>query len=89
MYIFIIPTLRDLVAYGKSGYNFKIHQLSERLANEIQGIHILDLMPAFVSYSNKNGIDYQAYFNSCDGHWSTLGNRVAAEAVMHYVYGPR
>lgn len=89
IYIFIIPTLRDLAAYGKSEYNFKILQLRDRLVNERQEIRVLDLMPAFISYANKNGIDYRTFFHSCDGHWSALGNRVAAEAVMHYVYGPR
>ncbi len=89
IYIFIIPTQSDLAAYGRSGYNFKILQIRDRLVNESQGIIVYDLLPVFVSYANKNGIDYRAFFHSCDGHWSALGNRVAAEAVMHYVYATR
>lgn len=89
IYIFIIPTLRDLVAYGRSGYNFKILQLGDRLVDESQGIIVFDLLPVFVSYANKNSIEYGTFFNSCDGHWTALGNRVAAEAVMHYVYDTR
>jgi hypothetical protein len=44
--------------------------------NGIDIVDLLQLMPAVDPNTDQ-------YFLTCDGHWSALGNRVAAEVLVH------
>jgi hypothetical protein len=86
---FIIPRLMDLDAYDRKGYDFRIVPLMEEFAARYPNVEAIDLLPYFVAYAAREGVAYDDFYHSCDGHWSRLGNRVAAQAVIEAAYHPR
>ncbi len=84
--IFVIPRLRDLESCDEPEQTGIVAILKDFAASR-PSVAVVDLLPHFARHAEANGLDYDAYFLSCDGHWSPLGNRVAAEAVIESVYG--
>lgn len=57
---------------------------NSRLATTLsqEGIHFLDLQPIFIQHINQTG---EGLYYSVDKHWNIAGNRVAAEAIYHWL----
>lgn len=85
--VFVVPTQSDFEHYREHGYDFRVVGLLERFARSRQTVSVFDLLPYFVEYADREDLGYEEFFNECDGHWSVLGNRVAAYAVLSHVYG--
>jgi hypothetical protein len=85
---FIIPRPMDFDAYDRRGYDFRIVPVMEEFAARYSNVETVDLLPYFVAYAEREGVSYDDFHHSCDGHWSRLGNRVAAEAVIEAVDRP-
>jgi hypothetical protein len=73
--IVIIPRRGDFTRVAAEGSN-RLGDIMKRFGAE-NGIDIIDLLPLTPAIEP----DINRYFLSCDGHWSALGNRVAAEAL--------
>ena len=86
---FIIPRLMDLDAYDSKSYDLRIVPVMKEFAARYPNVEAIDLLPYFVAYAKREGVAYEDFYQTCDGHWSPLGNRVAAEAVIEAVYSPR
>lgn len=73
--VLLIPTLRDLRRYRRSGPP----PLAERLeaAGRRDGYRTIDLLSAMAGRSRN----WPAYFLPCDYHWSRFGNRTAESLV--------
>jgi hypothetical protein len=52
------------------------------LLQETVGVPVIDLLSVFVQAKQTSGLDYPAFFVSETGHYSELGNKVVAEAVL-------
>ena len=83
--IFIIPRLGDVLAVMNGDGDLAATRLLEGYASGRDNVAVCDLLPYFIGYIETTGIDASALFHSCDGHWSPLGNEVAASAVLDYV----
>lgn len=44
-------------------------------------VRMIDLLPAFLAYRDSYNLKYPYFSFICDGHWSSLGHRIAAEAL--------
>jgi hypothetical protein len=55
-------------------------RLATRLSQD--GINFLDLQPVFIQHINETG---EGLYYSVDKHWNIAGNRVAAEAIYHWL----
>jgi len=60
-----------------------------RLAQDMQAfaanharLRVVDLLPGFLDYAERHGIDWSEFFLPCDGHWSALGHAVASEVLL-------
>jgi hypothetical protein len=73
--IAIIPRRGDFSRAAGEGRN-RLGDIMKRFGAE-NGIDIVDLLPLMPAIEPKT----DRYFLPCDGHWSPLGNRVAAEAL--------
>jgi hypothetical protein len=72
----IIPRLNDFIRAGENGPGPLPDMLRERA--RALDIAVVDLLPPL-----RAAVDDPArLFFSCDGHWSALGNRLAAEALI-------
>ncbi|HEX3419640.1 MAG TPA: hypothetical protein VHT01_00270 [Candidatus Udaeobacter sp.] len=82
MAVFIIPRANDFERL----HTAKTDRLGPVMESwgTTSGIPVKDLLPDMEAQS---GGDYRSYFRSCDGHWSTKGNAVAAKILEHWVYG--
>ena len=45
-------------------------------------VRYFDLLPGFLEDRRAHRRNLSDYFLPCDGHWSELGNRVAASLVL-------
>jgi hypothetical protein len=73
--IAIIPRRGDFARVAAEGKN-PLGDVMKRFGAE-NGINIVDLLPLMPAIEP----DTNQYFFRCDGHWSPLGNRVAAEVL--------
>lgn len=80
--IFTIPRLNEFLYFLDRGYPDRLPRELERFAAREPGIRYVDLLPGFVEDWAANGRSFRDYFHSCDGHWSKLGNQVAADLVL-------
>jgi hypothetical protein len=80
--IFTIPRLNDLLYFRDRGYPDQLPKRLAEFAARETGIRYLDLMPGFIADWRAEGRELADYFLPCDGHWSELGNRVAARIVL-------
>jgi hypothetical protein len=89
VFFFIIPREMDLSAAARGGYSYRLVSLLEEFAAGIPNVEVVDLLPHFAEYAAQHEISYDDFFHTCNGHWSPLGNRVAAEAVVQAAHPAR
>ncbi len=87
VHFFIIPRQSDFVKLKNQGYDFKIVRELKEFAEAYPNVQIVDLLPSLNSYVEKHQLDVDDLYLSCDGHWTPLGNKVAAAAVAKAVFG--
>lgn len=83
--IFSLPRLHEL-EYART--HPVADALPARLAEFAQReprIRYVDMLPEFLADAERSGRALADYFIPCDGHWSDLGNAVAAEIVSRNV----
>jgi hypothetical protein len=73
--IALIPRRGDFARVAAEGKN-RLGDIMKRFGAE-NGIDIVDLLPLMPAIEPKT----DQYFLPCDGHWSALGNRIAAEIL--------
>jgi hypothetical protein len=81
---FIVPRHRDFMAHDSGTLKRRAVALLNEFAAEHPGVHVYDLMPAFLDYAKQHHVSWTACYLPNDGHWNTLGHRVAAEAILAY-----
>jgi hypothetical protein len=81
--VFIIPRESDLDAYSSGNNKLSVVNALKKSLADAKGIYIYDLLPFYVEYAKKQNVPYDKFFHACDGHWSNLGNKVAADAVVN------
>jgi lysophospholipase L1-like esterase len=75
MLIVLIPRPGDF-KYLREGKDFKLQRDLKALIETEPNTYMLDLLPLFAKYE-----DWKPYYQICDGHWTPLANRLAAEAI--------
>lgn len=85
--IFLIPRETDFQEFDQRGYSFKVVDALEDFAKTEPNVEVYDMLPYFVEYAKKHQLEREAFFHSCDGHWSPLGNTVAAEMLLEVLDG--
>jgi hypothetical protein len=83
--IFIIPRITDMEAYLDNKNKRKITEALQAFSNMHPSVEVHDMLPYFLNYAKENRINPGRFFHSCDGHWSVLGNRVAADFVVEAI----
>lgn len=89
LWIFTIPRFRDFAWYQANGYDFRLPAALSRFAASEVDVAYLDLLPGIVSRASELGVPIASLFHECDGHWSKLGNQIAADIIRTHVYGDR
>lgn len=79
--LFIIPTKTDLESYKPGRQQYEIVTALQEFAKQFKNFEVVDLMPEFRRYAELNGTDYDEFTQTCDPHWSPLGNRIAGELL--------
>ena len=74
--VVVIPRPNDFRRVRDGGGN-RLGPALARFGRD-NGIRIVDLLPLMPTFEPHT----ELYFLPCDGHWSALGNRVAAEALL-------
>ena len=82
--IFIVPRHKDFLAHDAGTLEARVVELLKRFAAEREGVEVYDLMPYFLDSAKARGLNWRRFYLVHDGHWSPLGHRVAAEAVLHH-----
>lgn len=78
--VFLIPLQEDLDGYLR-GRRYELpDELRTRLRNA-RTIAVHDLLPDFADYVAAHHVPTSSFFLPCDGHWTSLGNAVAAAAA--------
>jgi len=76
MAVFLIPRANDFLRLHQAGTN-RLGPVIEQWGRKV-GIPIKDLLPEM---ETRAGGSYHSYFVPCDGHWSSEGNRAAADIL--------
>jgi hypothetical protein len=85
VHVFMIPLAVDLDGYINEEERYPLaDQLRSTLAN-VGTVDVVDLLPDFVNYAQLHHMVTSAFYLPCDGHWSSLGNAVAAQAVERHL----
>lgn len=50
-----------------------------------QGVHVIELPPAFVEHKTDANLDYAAYYAADGGHFNQLGNQIVSQAILAYL----
>jgi hypothetical protein len=87
VYVITIPTERDFSFARTNGADFQLIRELKSFADQTDNVRIIDLLPYFLADADKFGRTYADYTLKCDQHWGSLGNRVAADAILNVVYG--
>lgn len=80
--IFVIPRDRDFMACESGRFKGKIITALAEFALKHDNVSVVDMMPTFLAYMKKNDVSYKRFFLAFDPHWSPLGHRLAAKAVL-------
>jgi hypothetical protein len=80
--VFVIPRDRDFMALEGGRFNGKIIAALKEFAGTQERFDVVDLMPAFLSHMKEHKVSYKDFYLGFDSHWSPLGHRVAADAVL-------
>src|SRR5262249_19701064 len=84
VHLFLIPVLDDLTGYAQGVRYALPAQLRSRLSG-VTNVDVTDLLPDFAEYAGAHHAANSSFFLPCDGHWSSLGNAVAATAVARHL----
>jgi hypothetical protein len=74
--VLVIPRPTDFARVAASGDNRLIRAL-DRFGRE-NDVKVVDLLPLMPRLEPR----IERYYLPCDGHWSVLGNRIAADALL-------
>lgn len=85
--VFVIPRDKDFAAHEAGQFRGRIIAALSKFAASHDRLEVVDLMPAFLAYMKEHDVSYETFFLGFDPHWSPLGNRVAAEAVLASLRG--
>src|SRR5262249_894170 len=83
--IFSIPRLSELEYARRPDVSGALPKRLAEFARGEPGIEYVDLLPGFLSDAQTTGHPLGDYFIPCDGHWSDLGNALAAAIVLQSV----
>lgn len=75
--IVIIPRLGDLRVLAETGIPPRLTLELQAFAQGYKNVEVLDLLPSFLESEGN----FEDYFLACDGHWTPLGNQLAAEII--------
>ena len=78
---FIVPRLNDLKNNPDGKKQSRLIKALGAFAARNPNVRVIDLLPVFTLHAEKAGTDFEQYFQPCDGHWSPMGNRVAAKII--------
>jgi VWFA-related protein len=74
--VLLLPTVRDFDVY-RAGEPTPLSQRLEALDSR-EDVRVIDLLPVMAAYTDQ----WERYSFSCDYHWSSFANWVAARAVF-------
>jgi VWFA-related protein len=74
--VLLLPTLRDFETY-RTGERTPLSQRLDALDSR-EGVRVIDLLPLMAAMTDQ----WERYSFSCDYHWSSYANWVAARAVF-------
>lgn len=86
--IFIIPRKADLDSWAAGENRLEVVRRLKEFAAGNERIVIHDLLPDYVSYAKEHSREFDDFYHLCDGHWSALGNQVAADVLLSRVGVP-
>ncbi|MFH1135709.1 MAG: SGNH/GDSL hydrolase family protein [Pseudomonadota bacterium] len=81
LFIFSIPTARDLVAQKSRGTAFPLVTAMEDFAAARSNVFFFDLAPLLVKELTDRNLSEKELELPCDHHWNALGHEIAAEAI--------
>lgn len=87
--IVTIPRLNDLLYAEAEGIPDRLPGRLREFAKGEPHIRYVDLLPGFLEDRRTHDRKLSDYFLACDGHWSELGNAVAAELVLRALGEPQ
>lgn len=82
VWIFVIPRRADFVASARGRLLGRAPALLADWARGRPGVRVVDLLPLFERELAARELSAGDLFLPNDGHWSPLGNRLAAELVL-------
>ena len=86
VHVFMIPLSVDVDGYITKEERYPIAgQLQKALASATS-VDVVDLLADFVNYAAVHRVPTSSFYLPCDGHWSSFGNAVAAEAVERHLH---
>lgn len=80
--IFVIPRLIDILTEQNGSNHKKIISLLNNYYQNKSQFSVIDLLPYYINHMKIHKTTPSEFYHSCDGHWSSLGNSVAADAVL-------
>jgi len=75
--VFIIPRELEFLK-ARQADSFRIVAELNSWASNYENVEVKDLLPVFLEYMELHEADHDDFFHRCDGHWSPLGNKMAA-----------
>lgn len=84
VHVFVIPSQIDLDGYRREAPFAFPGELRAAVA-EARNVDVTDLLPDFLAYAASHHARTSGFFETCDAHWSPLGHRVAADAVVRHL----
>ena len=81
VHVFFIPLQEDLDGYLLRGTRYELLDKVRARLRDTRSVVVNDLLPAFAEYATQHRMQTSSFFLPCDGHWTSLGNAVAADAV--------
>jgi hypothetical protein len=86
VHVFVIPRTLDLQRAESKGHPFGLLPDLGAFAETVPNLQVVDLVPYFLEYAQTEHVGFDAFVHTCDGHWSALGHRVAADAIQAALY---
>jgi hypothetical protein len=83
--IFSLPRQSELEYARSRDVSGALPKRLREFAEQEPRIRYADLLPGFLADAQASGRALGDYFIPCDGHWSALGNELAAELVLQHV----
>src|SRR5262249_19367931 len=86
VHVFMIPLSVDLDGYINKGDRYTLPGQLQKAVAGVSTVDVIDLLPDFVNYVAVHRVPTSSFYLPCDGHWSSFGNAVAAEAVERLLH---